>query len=136
MKISLNTTCPCGSLKEYKKCCKIFHIGALPKTALLLMKSRYSAFCVNDYKYIIKTTHFLNVDYTNDIAFWKESILEFCTSTEFNSLEILDTKEDEKISYVTFRVNLKQNNEDITFCEKSRFEKINDSWLYHSGEFL
>ncbi|MCT7612512.1 SEC-C metal-binding domain-containing protein [Aliarcobacter butzleri] len=25
MKISVNSLCPCGSLKKYKKCCKIFH---------------------------------------------------------------------------------------------------------------
>ena len=62
-RISPNTLCPCGSKTKYKKCCAIYHKGAVPKTALLLMKSRYSAYAVNNSAYIVKTTHPNNPDY-------------------------------------------------------------------------
>lgn len=136
MKITNNSLCPCGSLKKYKKCCKVFHEIKVAKTALELMKSRYCAFCIKDYEYIIKTTHKLNQDYTNDKEQWKSSVLEFCNETIFKSLEVLLYEEGEEISFVTFKANLFQNNSDVSFTERSRFEKVNNTWFYHSGEFL
>lgn len=122
MKISLNAPCPCGSQKKYKKCCKIFHNGALAPTALLLMKSRYSAFATNDYAYIIKTTHPQNSDFMSDKKAWKASILEFIDG--------------QTQAYVTFKANLMQNGNDSSFIEKSNFIKEDKQWLYHSGEFI
>ena len=58
MKFSPNNPCPCGSGKKYKKCCQIYHKGKIAKSALELMKSRYSAFAVGDIDYIIKTSTF------------------------------------------------------------------------------
>ena len=71
-KISPNSTCPCGSKKKYKKCCAIYHKGALAPSALALMKSRYSAYAIGNSDYIIKTTHPENIDYTLDINSWKK----------------------------------------------------------------
>lgn len=136
MKITNNSPCPCGSLTKYKKCCKIFHNGKTCKSAEELMKSRYCAFSEKEYSYIIKTTHSLNSDYTSNIEEWKESILEFCNTTSFKSLEILDYEEGTEVSFVTFKANLFQNNQDVSFTEKSRFEKVKGLWLYHSGIFL
>ncbi|MCP4970201.1 MAG: hypothetical protein GY932_06360 [Arcobacter sp.] len=136
MKVSVNSFCPCGSKKKYKKCCKIYHNGSNPSTALELMKSRYSAFIVGDYKYIIKTTHKENIDYTGDLKSWKESILDFSNNSEFKKLEIIDFTKEDKVSYVTFKAIILQNNKDISFIEKSKFYKVNNTWLYHSGEFL
>lgn len=136
MKITNTSPCPCGSLTKYKKCCKIFHNGKTCKSSLELMKSRYCAFSVKEYSYIIKTTHILNSDYTSHMEEWKDSILEFCNTTSFKSLEILDYEEGIEVSFVTFKANLSQNNQDVSFTEKSRFEKVNGLWLYHSGVFL
>lgn len=136
MKIGLNSLCPCGSRQKYKKCCKVFHNGANSKTALELMKSRYTAFVLNDYKYIIKTTHTQNSDYTKDLEAWKASILEFSLNSDFNKLEILDFIEQKEESWVTFKATIFQNSQDISFIEKSRFLKENEIWFYHSGVFL
>ena len=38
------STCPCGSKKEYKECCEVFHKGGDAPTAETLMRARYSAF--------------------------------------------------------------------------------------------
>lgn len=128
-KISPNSSCPCGSKNKYKKCCQIYHKGAEPKTALLLMKSRYSAYAVANSSYIVKTTHSNNSDCTSNIKEWKESILAFSKSTEFLGLEILEFKEFEKEAFVTFKAKLSSG--DMT--EQSRFLKVDGMWLYESG---
>jgi SEC-C motif-containing protein len=136
MKFSVNSPCPCGSGQKYKKCCGVFHKGALPKTAKELMASRYSAFVVSDFKYIIKTTHKENIDFTSDISNWKNSILDFCKNCEFKKLDILEFIDGEDEAYVTFKVNIICEDKDNSFTERSKFFKENNMWLYHSGEFL
>jgi len=130
-KISQNALCPCGSKIKYKRCCAVYHKGAVAKTALLLMKSRYSAYATANSAYIIKTTHPNNDDYTIDTKAWKKSIEIFSKTTDFLSLEILEFIDGEKEAFVTFKAELSSG----TMIEKSRFLKVNGSWLYESGEF-
>ena len=130
-KTSPNIPCPCGSNQKYKKCCLIYHKGAKPKNALLLMRSRYSAYAVGDSRYIIKTTHPNNPDYSTDTKSWRESIDLFCSSTEFLGLEIMEFINGEEEAFVTFRAKLSSGE----MIEKSRFLKVENQWLYESGEF-
>ena len=137
MRVSVNDFCPCGSTKKYKKCCKTFHDNiSIPKTALELMKSRYCAYAVSNANYIISTSHEKNIDFSTDLNSWKKDILSFCTNTKFEKLEIIDFIEDEIESFVTFKAYLFQNNQDVSFVEKSRFLKENDKWFYVDGKFL
>jgi SEC-C motif-containing protein len=136
LKISVNAPCSCKSGKKYKKCCKTFHEGNLPKTAHELMRSRYCAFAINNTDYIINTTHPLNSDFTDDKASWAKDISAFSLNTQFNDLEILDFIDGEVESFVIFKASLIQNGNDSSFCEKSRFLKEDGKWLYVNGEFL
>ena len=136
MKISGNSFCPCGSLKKYKKCCRVFHFGEKAETALSLMKSRYSAYVANNPEYIINTTHKDNIDYTSNIKEWSESISNFSKYSEFKKLEIIDYIEGEEISYVTFKATIFQGAIDYSFVEKSKFVKEYNKWLYHSAESI
>ena len=137
MKFSPNDICPCGSFKKYKKCCKPFHDKiTFPKTALELMKSRFSAFAVLIADYIIFTTHENNSDYISDLKSWNQDIMNFSKNTRFERLEILDFIEGEVESFVTFKATLFQDNTDISFIEKSRFLKVEDKWLYIDGQFI
>ena len=137
MKVSVNDFCPCGSTKKYKICCKTFHDNiSIPKTALELMKSRYCAYAVSNANYIISTSHEKNIDFSTDLNSWQKDILSFCTNTKFERLEIIDFIEDEIESFVTFKAYLFQNNQDVSFVEKSRFLKENDKWFYVDGKFL
>ena len=129
-KIRPNDLCPCGSKHKYKKCCAIYHKGVVPKTALLLMKSRYSAYACNHASYIIKTTHPNNSDYTIETKSWKESIEAFSKITEFLALEVIEFIDGEEEAFVTFKAKLSSAN----MTEKSRFLKVNNFWLYESGE--
>ena len=137
MKFSSNDFCPCGSLKKYKKCCKIFHDKiSFPKTALELMKSRYSAFAVCNADYIIATTHKKNPDYTTNIQSWSQDIINFSRNTKFGKLEILDFIDAEFESFVTFKATLFQEDRDVSFIEKSKFLKEENKWLYVNGKFI
>ena len=52
------TTCPCGLPAPYDDCCGRFHRGdAKAPTAERLMRSRFSAFCVGDEAYLLRTWH-------------------------------------------------------------------------------
>ena len=131
-KTSPNTSCPCGSKQKYKKCCQVYHKGANPKTALLLMKSRYSAYAVGDANYIVKTTHENNADFSSEVKVWKQSIDSFTKTTDFLGLEILEFIEGAEESFVTFKALLSSGE----MIEKSRFLKVDKRWLYERGEML
>lgn len=100
------------------------------------MKSRYSAFAFKDSKYIIKTTHPQNQDYTDDLQSWNNSILDFCKTCDFSKLEIIEFQDGAEEASVTFRATIFCNNKNHSFSEKSKFLKVDNRWLYHSGEFL
>jgi len=127
MKISKNSKCPCGSGKKYKECCFKWHkLGTAPN-ALLLMKSRFSAYAIGNADYIIKTTYKTSPHYELDINEWKKSIKEFSNSN-FKKLEIVEFIDGEKEAFVEFRAYI----DDYVMKEKSRFLK-EDKWYYVVG---
>ena len=131
---NLKNPCPCCSGKEYDACCKIFHQGALPENALLLMRSRYSAYVLNIADYIVETTHPASPQYMDNKFAWKRSISQFARNFSFRNLEVLDFKEKNTLAIVTFTVYMTQEGHDATFTERSYFEKINNKWFYRGGQ--
>lgn len=125
--------CPCCTGKSYEECCKPYHEGLAAETALLLMRSRYSAYAKQRADYIVLTTHPKNPAYTIKKEEWKNRILHYSLQTTFDSLEILDFQDGPLVAYVTFIAKLHQGDKNLSFEEKSRFEKVNGRWLYHSG---
>jgi SEC-C motif-containing protein len=126
--------CPCCSGNKYEDCCKPFHEGTLPSTALQLMRSRYCAYSLNLSTYIIKTTHPKNLQYNANHKEWGKQISNFSLNTEFKKLEILQFEENNLLATVTFKAYLSQNNKDVSFTEKSLFEKVDGMWLYLMGQ--
>ena len=126
--------CPCYSQMAYEECCKAFHEGELPTTALVLMRSRYSAFALGLADYIMDTTHPDNHFYTEDREAWRKSIDQFSKKTRFENLEIIDFVDGDEEAFVTFKAHLIQGGRDASFQEKSRFLKVKGKWFYHSGK--
>ena len=147
--------CPCCSGKKYADCCKKFHDGALPPTALDLMRSRYTAYALGKANYILETTHPRSPYFELDRKKWKKAILEFCRTTRFVKLEILDSGEDwvHFIAYLVpdhknFQMDLRPDFSDrqsaecerdlhqvqvpspVQLNERSLFEKVDGKWLY------
>ena len=100
------------------------------------MCSRYSAFALNLSNYIIQTTHTDNQDFTIDITKWLREIDSFSNSCEFKELQIIESIDGIKEAFVTFHATIVSNGKDCSFTEKSKFFKVDNKWLYHSGEFL
>jgi len=129
-KISPNSPCPCGSRAKYKKCCQKYHKGAFAENALILMKSRYSAYATANIDYIIKTTARDNPQYNPNLKEWRESISQFCNSTTFEGLEIVEFIDGEKEAVVEFIAKLSGG----VMRERSRFIK-DERWLYLDGKW-
>ena len=54
---STAASCPCGSGRAHGDCCGVFHAGKLPPDAEALMRSRYSAYVLEDEAYLLATWH-------------------------------------------------------------------------------
>ncbi len=118
--------CPCFSGKLYEACCKPYHDGTPAPTPLALMRSRYSGYALSKVDYMIETTH-PNLSIKD-----RKEIEQFSIETSFDGLDILEAQGDD----VTFRAHLSRDGTDISFTEKSHFEKVDGKWKYHSGVIL
>ncbi len=121
--------CPCRSGDAYEACCGRFHQGEIPPSAVTLMRSRYSAYALHKVVYIMETTHPENPQYQKNLEQWEKEILAFCLSTEFVGLDILEVEEGLEEAYVTFFAHLLQKEKNVSFKEKSRFEKTEGRWM-------
>lgn len=129
-----NNLCPCSSGKYYNDCCKPLHDGESAKNALMLMRSRFAAYALNNPDYIVATTHPASPQYSENKFSWKRSISQFSKSSSFHKLEILDVKEQNTLATVTFTAYITQDNIDCTFSEKSFFEFFRGRWFYRGGQ--
>lgn len=136
-KISSTSNCPCHSGKTYADCCAPYHLGEKEaENAELLMRSRYSAYALGYYEYILRSTHPNHPNYPLDLPVWIKEIQNFSENTEFVGLKIHETKDGESSSLVTFTAILKQDGKDCSFTEQSLFEKDGHKWLYKDGVYL
>jgi SEC-C motif domain protein len=130
----MNKLCPCKSTKLYKDCCEKYHLGKVAENALILMRSRFSAYALGLSDYIIKTSHPKNPCFKQDLNSLRKEIINFCKTTSFENLEILKFEEKKDHAFVTFIAYLKSLDKDLTFTEISHFEKVNGIWLYKDGK--
>lgn len=128
--------CPCKSGLEYENCCGPYHAGEAAPTPLALMRSRYSGYVQGKIIYMMETSHPDLQKAHRPFSRWKQEITQFADQTSFNGLEILRVEEGKDEGFVTFRAYLSQDGKDVSFIEKSRFEKKNGKWLYHSGQMI
>lgn len=99
------------------------------------MRSRYSAYALNNADYIIATTHPANPAYSDNFFNWKRGILKrFSKDSVFKQLDIHDFQEKGQMATVTFTAHILEGDHDDTFTEKSLFQKIKNKWYYLSGK--
>lgn len=157
LRIIMSTTitntmpCPCGAISantnaysSYQECCQRLHSQSqLPKNALELMRSRYSAYYLGLVSYIIYTTDPHGPVFQADTKNWQDELESFCKNTQFLDLTILATElADPKRQIVEFQAKIIQIGRDslsntppqITSVmhEKSLFFHTDSRWLYHS----
>ncbi len=123
------TPCPCGSGAPLEDCCKPLIDGTVPApTAEALMRSRYTAYTLQDIDYLANT---LGPDETRD--FDRTATANWARNSNWLGLEILDTRggsTEDTQGTVEFRARYERNAGLHEHHEISRFEKIDGRWLY------
>jgi len=118
--------CYCKSGLSFSECCEpILRVEKVAPTALSLMRSRYTAYCLGDVNYLQATT------YNHS---WSDEELKFIQNWADNSfwqhLEIVDYSDD----IVEFKAYYIFEKKQHLHHEKSMFKKVNDMWKYIDGE--
>jgi SEC-C motif-containing protein len=121
--------CFCGNTLAFEQCCKPIIDGQLnAKDAEALMRSRFSAYFINNYQYILKT-------YTPANRL-KLTINELATSaqdTQWLSLQVLAHQTQENTATVEFKAFYKVGASYFVMHELSSFVFEAGSWLYADG---
>ena len=122
--------CPCGSELLFGRCCLPLHLGERQaETAEQLMRSRYSAFTVDNLGYVWQTWH----PRTRPSELTPEPALTW------TGLEIVDTvagRAGDDSGEVEFRAHYRQNRRSGTLHERSRFAVRARRWFYLDGELF
>jgi len=122
--------CFCGNTLAFEQCCKPIIDGQLnAKDAEALMRSRFSAYFINNYQYILKTYTPANRS--------KLTIKELATSaqdTQWLSLQVLAHQTQEKMAKVEFKAFYKMGDSYFVMHELSGFVFEAGNWLYADGE--
>ena len=119
--------CPCGSGRAYDACCGRLHAGAPALDAESLMRSRYSAFVLGREAYLLETWH----PTTRPSSLG----LEATPRTQWLGLTVKShTPLDDSHATVEFVARYKLNGRAFKLHETSRFERVDDRWLYVDGE--
>ncbi|MFH1493977.1 MAG: YchJ family metal-binding protein [Pseudomonadota bacterium] len=122
----MSAFCPCGSGLIFEDCCNPYLKGSVSApTAEALMRSRYSAFVERNWDYLNRTQQRQDNDPPTPDVVWL-------------GLDILATwagsTEDEE-GTVEFEARYSHQGSQAALHEISRFQKVDDKWLYVDGTF-
>ncbi|MDR6964464.1 YchJ family protein [Shewanella putrefaciens] len=126
--------CPCGTGKYYRDCCEPLHLDStFAHRVEQLMRSRYSAFALKKFDYIIKTQH---PDFLGDLTLANLNLgphphwlgLDLIASEEFVNSTAL------KQGTVTFKAWYKLEGEIDAIYEHSEFIYQDNRWYYTKGK--
>lgn len=125
-----NGNCPCLSGEQYADCCGRFHRGeADAPTAEQLMRSRYSAFVVQDPDYLLRTWY----------PGTRPAELELDSEIQWRRLDIVSTRRGGPLDsegVVEFKAYFRQAGERGVHHETSRFLRTDRRWYYVAGDFV
>lgn len=120
--------CPCESGVEYSQCCGLFLSGdKYPTTAEALMRSRFSAYALDNTAYILSSWASATRPDANKLS--NENLI-------WQKLEIIDAKKggvNDNKGVVEFKAFYLNNGENYLLHEVSRFIKKDGRWFYVDG---
>lgn len=126
------TVCPCNSEKELEECCGPILAGTkLASTAEALMRSRYTAYVLEDYPHVIGSCHKTTRPAADDFA--DGQAVDWC------GLEIKDTEfggEDDDAGIVEFVASYRAKGAVLGLHERARFVKEDGQWFYVEGDII
>jgi SEC-C motif-containing protein len=122
-----NLHCPCGSGSSYQQCCERYISGkeSAPDAAAL-MRSRYTAYTLEDQKYLQQTWHPRSRP---------ELHLDQQDRCKWLGLKVIAYQPAELKATVEFIARYKVNGRAYQLHEISKFEFEDGHWLYVDGAF-
>lgn len=115
--------CPCGRGLPYAECCEPAHLGTPPATAEALMRSRYSAFALDDDAYVLRSWH----------PKTRPTRIEPDSRLRWTGLEIVESSGGglfDTEGIVEFRAHYKDHGKAGDMVERSRFVRSDGQWAY------
>jgi SEC-C motif-containing protein len=123
-----NRTCFCDTGLFFDDCCGLYlRNDKKAVSALVLMRSRYSAYATHNADYLLETTHIAERKYYS-----KSEILKWATTNKWQKLEILSFTEN-TVEFKAYFLNAE--NAPQTHYEFSTFKFENGTWFYVDGKF-
>lgn len=115
--------CPCGRGLPYAECCGPVHDGAPASSAEALMRSRYSAFALDDDDYVLRTWH----------PHTRPATIEPDTGLRWVGLDIIESTGGglfDAEGVVEFRAHYRDHGKHGDMVERSRFVRLDGQWVY------
>nr|WP_081586804.1 YchJ family metal-binding protein [Alloalcanivorax dieselolei] len=116
--------CPCQSGLEYSRCCQPFHQGEPAPTPEALMRSRYSAFVLNDTAYAKASWH----------PATRPASLTLDDGEQWCALRVLGSGVQGDQGWVHFHAVAREADGFVVLEERSRFVAESGRWFYLNGE--
>ncbi|AVF34075.1 YchJ family protein [Rahnella sikkimica] len=129
----MSQLCPCCSNLSYEECCQPYLSETkVAPTPSALMRSRYTAYAMQNASYLIATWH---PDCQPEQ--WRGSLQEGFANTLWQGLQVIDSQNgrDADEGFVEFAARFTgPNDEKIHLIhERSRFLRLKDRWYYIDG---
>lgn len=130
----IDQPCPCGAQHNsaptcYQACCGRFHLSSeRASSPEMLMRSRYTAFVINEYQYLLQTHH---PDFLNGLTL---EVLSDNPAVNWLSLDVLSSSMSENNGKVKFQAWYRDGDGIDAIHELSDFKRVNGIWLYTQGE--
>jgi SEC-C motif-containing protein len=121
--------CPCGLNAEIEHCCGPYLDGAPVPDAERLMRSRYTAYVLQNEAYLLATWH----------PDTRPATLELNTEPPAKWLGLIVKRHqrlDHSHALVEFVARYKIDGRAHRLHEVSRFERLDERWYYRDGELL
>ncbi|MCW9024546.1 MAG: YchJ family metal-binding protein [Gammaproteobacteria bacterium] len=121
--------CFCGSRKIYKECCGLLiEEDQVAETAEALMRSRYSAYVLNNENYLLKTWHSSTAPQNLNLS---------VEDIQWQGLNIVGTEKgqlQDTEGFVEFIATYQHEHKRLQLHERSYFVKESAGWLYVKGD--
>jgi len=117
------TPCPCGSGKDLDQCCRPYMDGSLSApTAEALMRSRYTAYALQDSQYLLDSWH----------ASTRPESIDLDPALQWIRLRILNSNG----NHVEFVASYRLQGRAHSLHENSRFVFEDGNWFYVDGVLM
>ncbi|MGJ8680925.1 YchJ family protein [Paraglaciecola sp.] len=128
----LPSQCYCGNSLSFTTCCQPFLQNlAQPSNAEALMRSRFSAYVLEDFDYILKT---YGKEQRKDLT--SLTLQKSAEGTQWLSLDVIQHVANDYTAQVEFKAYYKVDKLFYVMHELSDFELEDNQWYYTTGTML